>query len=193
MMPFALQKSSIVLPNYLSHYYENSIGPFVNLSDLPLEGAEAQLERIRRAGCTFASHRSADYLAVRRELEMRVRNIFIQKGGKPKRESPHYMILGSCSWGISWYVNGQELRIPLTDFSPEIMSFTYGDTFPAMRYQDNKPYRGQVFCLDEISKIVLQFDLPQNWNPDGLHGPDRYIEAQIWDDEPLKDYLHKKG
>ena len=180
-------------PNFLCHYYEAEIGPFVNLSDLPPSGAEAQLVRIRQAGCTFASQRSGDYLTIRCELEKRVRKCFIQKGGKPKRKSPHYMILGSCSWGKSWYIDGQELRIPLADFSPEIISFTYGDSFPAMRYQDGKPYRGQVFCLDEIPNLVLQFDLPQNWNPDGLHGPDRYIEAQIWDDEPLKDYLHKKG
>ena len=70
-------------PNFLSHYYEAAVGPFVNLSDLPLAEAEQHMTRIRREGQIFASKRSDDYLAIRRELENRVRNLFIQKGGKP--------------------------------------------------------------------------------------------------------------
>lgn len=177
------------LPDYLSHYYEAAIGPFVNLSDLPLEEAESHLERIRLTGETFASQRSADYLTVRRQLEEHVRNLFMQRGGRPKRERPHYMILGSCPWGLSWYLTGQELRIPLDQFSPDIISFTYGDTFPAMRYRDGKLYRGQVYRLEDLPGLVLEFGLPQVWNPEGKLGPDRYIEAQIWDDAPLVPYL----
>ena len=189
-MQFRLSES---VPDFLSHYYEAATGPFVNLSDLPLQEAESHLEQIRRAGKTFASQRSADYLILRRELEVRVRDIFIQKGGKPKRERPHYMILGACHWGFSWYIDARELCIPLTNFQTKIVSFTYGDTFPAMRYRDGKPYRGQVFRLEELPNLVLQFGLPQDRNPDGSGGPDRYIEAQIWDDAPLHKYLIRKG
>jgi hypothetical protein len=188
-MPPGTPKFSQQLPDFLSHYYEAAIGPFVNLSDLPLSEAEAHLQRIRRAGQTFASQRSPDYLKIRRQLEDRIRELFIQKGGKPQRERPHYMILGTCPWGLAWYLDGRELRIPLIDFPSEIVSFTYGDTFPAMRHQDGKPYRRQVYLLEELPELVLQFGLPQDWNPDGKHGPDRYIEAQIWDDAPLAKYL----
>lgn len=143
------------------------------------------LERIRQEGAIFASQRRADYLAIRGELEKRVRQLFIQKGGKPRRERPHYMILGSCPWLLNWYRAGRELRIPLDRFSFEIVSFTYGDTFPAMRYGDGKPYRGQVYTLAELEGLVAKYGLPQDWNPDGKLGPDRYIEAQVWDDEVL--------
>ena len=177
------------VPDFLSHNYDASIGPFVNLSDLAVQTAEVHLERIRQSGKTFASKRSVDYLAVRRELEDQVRKLFIQKGGKPVRRRPQYMILGTCPWMLSWYVRGCELRIPLKRFSPENLSFTYGDTFPAMRYPDGKSHRGQVYCLDEIPDLVLQFGLPQDWNLNGKHGPDRYIEAQIWDDAPLIEYI----
>ena len=177
------------IPDFLSHYYEFSIGPFINLSDLHPQQAEIQLTQIRQRGETFASQRSPDYLTIRRELESRVRKLFIQKGGQPLRPRPHYMILGSCPWGLSWYADGCELCIELDEFSPDIISFTYGDSFPAMRYQDNKPYRGKVFLLEELPELVLQFGLPQVWNANGDHGPDRYIEAQIWDDAPLKKYL----
>jgi hypothetical protein len=181
------------IPDFLSHYYDAATGPFVNLSDMPVKTAEMHLERIRQAGKTFASQRSADYLTIRRELEERVREQFLQKGGRPLRERPHYMILGSCKWLLSWYERGCELRIPLKQFLPEIVSFTYGDTFPAMRSNDGKLHRGKVYCLNELESLVLQFGLPQRCNVDGKHGPDRYIEAQIWDDAPLHKYTISEG
>jgi hypothetical protein len=177
------------IPDFLSHYYEARRGPFLNLSDLPLEEAEVLLQRIRQEGVIFASKRAADYIKIRRGLEEQVRELFVAKGGKPRRARPHYMILGSCPWVESWYVEGCELRIPLVDFDPAIVSFTYGDTFPAMRFQDGKPYRGQVYTLNELPDLVRGHGLPQEWNAQGQHGPDRYIEAQVWDDEPLEGWL----
>lgn len=177
------------MPDFLSHYYEGADGPFSNLSTLPLEQAEQILAEIRRNGNRFASQRSGDYLKKRLELEIKIRQCFEEKGGKPKLARPHYMILGICPWLKQWYVDGQELQIKLVSFPKECVSFTYGDSFPAMNYQDGKPYRGQVYILSELREIVQSYGLPQEWNPDGKGGPERYIEAQIWDDAPLKEYL----
>jgi hypothetical protein len=127
-----------------------------------------------------------DYLAIRRDLEKQVRQKFVAKGGAPQRLRPHHMILGSCPWVKSWYVVGRELRIPLSQFDPSKLSFTYGDTFLAMRYEDGKPYRKQVYTLAELPALIAAYGLPQAWNSDGKMGPDRYIEAQIWDDAPLR-------
>lgn len=179
-------------PKFLSHYYEADDGPFRSLTDLPEAQAEAVLQKIRRTGDRFASQRQEDYLSIRRELEERVRGLFIEKGGQPLRMRPHYFVLGECPWLKSWYVKGCELRLSLAKFSPNIVSFTYGDTFPAMRFLDGKPYRNQVFTLDELPGLVDQYGLPQVWNPEGTLGPDRYIEAQVWDDEPLKEYLQPR-
>lgn len=178
-----------MIPDFLSHYYEASKGPFRSLSDLRPDEAEVILNNLRQKGDVFASKRAEDYLDIRRSLEEKVRELFIKKGGKPRRQKPHYMILGACSWLKEWYLDGQEVRIPLIDFRPEIVSFTYGDTFPAMRYQDGKPYREQVYTLDELPELVNLHGLPQVWNCDGTHGPDRYIEAQVWADEPIKQFL----
>lgn len=171
------------IPDFLSHYYEASEGPFRNLSDLPEMEAEAVLQHIRQAGNRFASQRQDDYLAIRRGLEDRVRSLFIEKGGRPVRRRPHYLVLGACPWLVGWYSQGCELRVPLAMFAMDIISFTYGDTFPAMRFRDGKPYRGQVFTLAEVPDLVSQYGLPQLWNADGKLGPDRYIEAQVWSDE----------
>jgi hypothetical protein len=181
--------NQMIMPDFLTHYYENSAGPFSNLSMLSLEQAEQILEEIRRNGNRFASQRSSDYMQRRLELEDKIRKLFEAKGGKPKLTRPHYMILGTCPWLKEWYVDGQELQIKLVLIPECCVSFTYGDSFPAMNYRDGKAYRGQVFTAGELEEIIKRYGLPQVWNPDGKSGPERYIEAQVWDDTPLKEYL----
>ncbi|NHN32640.1 hypothetical protein [Paenibacillus agricola] len=157
-------------------------GPFRNLSDLEPEEAEKVLNEIRFQKKGFASKRSKDYLTIRRSLELKARELFILKGGKPKLSFPHYMTVGECPWLLEWFENGKELQIPITDFDPDTISFTYGDLFPTMRYQDGKIYRSQVYTLNEIYQVINDFGLPQEWNREGNNGPDRYIEVQVWDD-----------
>jgi hypothetical protein len=182
---------NIVFPDVIVHYYEASKGPLLSLSDLKLEDAEYILQQIRQEGIIFASKRNLDYLSIRKRLEEQIRQLFVEKGGQPKRAHPHYFILGSCDWVKTWYREGRDLRIPLKRIDPKVISFTYGDSFPAMRYQDGKPYRGQVYTLDELSVLIEQYGLPQVWNKEGKMGPERYIEAQLWDDQPVKEYLGK--
>jgi len=178
-----------MIPDYLYHYYDCSKKPFLNLSDLAQSEAEVVLQQIRQNEHSFASKRTKDYLATRHKLEVQIRNLFIEKNGKPQRETPHYMILGRCDWVKSWYTEGCELFMPLANFKPEHISFTYGDTFPTMRFLDDKPYRKQVYTLAELPDIIEEFGLPQKWNPEGKHGPERFIEAQIWDDTVLEEQL----
>ncbi len=178
-----------IYPDTLHHYYEAAQGPFRNLSDLSLAEAEVVLEGIRREGSIFASRRAPDYMCVRRELEARIRQLFIARGGRPRRAVPHYMTLGPCPWVKEWYRDGRELCIPLGAFDPLSISFTYGDLFPAMRYRDGKPYRGQVYTVSDLPELVHRFGLPQEWNPEGKLAPERYIEAQVWDDAPLAPFI----
>jgi hypothetical protein len=99
------------------------------------------------------------------------------------------MTVGACPWLREWYVQGCELSIPLSSFAPDVISFTYGDTFPALRLQDGRPYRSQVYTLAALPALIQQYGLPQEWNRDGQYGPERYIEAQVWDVTPLQLYL----
>lgn len=181
--------TSELIPDWLSHYYEASVGPFRSLTKLPIDEANRIQADLMAQRDVFAGKRQSDYLEIRRELELLVRDRFIRKGGRPQIQRPHYMILGSCPWLLTWYRNGKELRIPVRKFDWMTVSFTYGDTFPAMRYQDGKPYRGQVFRHEELPALIQEHGLPQFRNPNGQNGPDRYIEAQIWTDEPLESYL----
>lgn len=72
--------------------------------------------------------------------------------------------------------------LPLQD--ADRISFTYGDMFPtfSQRICDGREYRNNVYTYQEILQLINQYGLPQIWNPNGEHGPERYIEAQIWYD-----------
>lgn len=170
---------------FLYHYYSEEQGPFRNLSSLPVEEAEQILGQIKQKGVGFASRRSDDYLLIRHQLEQQARALFISKGGIPQNLYPHYMTLGACPWIESWFPDGRVLRIPLEEVKEDAISFTYGDLFPTMRYDDGKTYRGQVYTKQEILEMIRIYGFPQDWNPDGKLGPERYIEAQLWVDPML--------
>ncbi|KWX74568.1 hypothetical protein [Paenibacillus jilunlii] len=65
----------------------------------------------------------------------------------------------------------------VSSFSPECISYTYGDLFPTMRYLDGKPYRGQVYTLKELREVISQFGWPQEWNAGWTQGPERYTRG----------------
>ena len=182
--------------NYFYHYYEKRSGPFMNLSDLSLDEAKLVLNRIRRDKTVMASQRYDGYLERRRELELIARTIFCEKGGTPQRSTPHYMVIGACDWLQTWYQEGECLAIHHSAFSPDTVSFSYGDLFPTFspRITDRKEYRSQVYTWQEILELIEKYGLPQEWNPDGRYGPERYIEVQVWDDAPLAQYRkeHRK-
>ena len=173
------------------HYYEKQYGPFKNLSDLSLDKAKYVLGKIKAVNQLMAAHRFPGYLERRLELEQIARNLFIEKGGKPVRKAPHYMVVGECAWLQTWYNEGSCVKIPLTAFNPETISFSYGDLFPTFspRVTDQKEYRRQIYTLSEIIRIIEKYGLPQDWNSEGTYGPERYIEVQVWDDQPLMAYL----
>ncbi|MFC5402984.1 hypothetical protein [Cohnella soli] len=174
---------------HLYHYFEKDHGPFRNLSKLPIEEATHISHQLRSEGDVFASRRSEEYMLIRREIEQLARCQFIAKGGMPKNTYPHYMTLGPCKWLESWYRKPAVITIPSEEFSEESISFTYGDLFPTMRYQDEKPYRKQIYSRTEILNVIKEYGFPQDWNINGDKGPERYIEVQVWDEEVVGKYI----
>jgi len=180
---------------YLYHYFDRRTGPFRNLSDLPQARAKDILDAIRAKQEGFASQRDGAYLARRTELEQLAREMFIKKGGKPIRTVPHYMVAEACPWLLTWYREADCMKIPITDFDTDTVSFTYGDMFPTFspRVNDGREYRYKVYRYEEIVELIERYGLPQRWNEDGRYGPERYIEAQVWSDEPIERYIETHG
>ena len=178
---------------FLYHYYDKSIGAFVNLSDMSIDEANNILNEIKRTKPnTQNAKRNDDYMELRHYYEEILKTEFIKKGGIIKRNSPHYMVIEHSPWLSTWFENCSFIKIPIKEFDLKTVSFTYGDSHPVFsprkHKMDDKEYRRKLYTYDEILKIIKKYDLPQNWNDDGAYGPERYIEAHIWSDEVIDKY-----
>ena len=176
---------------YLYHYYDKAVGPFVNLSELPIEDAATILSTIKtKKPNTQAAQRHDKYLEYRRNCESILRAEFMKKGGIIHRTSPHYMVVEHSPWLSTWYDNSTFVKIPIEEIDIRTISFTYGDSMPAFSpsVNDGKEYRKKLYTYDEILFIIQKYGLPQDWNDDGKYGPERYIEAHVWSDEIIHRY-----
>ena len=177
---------------FLYHYYDKNIGPFKNLSDIPIEEANKILQEIAltkpNAQC---AKRNVEYMQARMYYENILRNEFLKKGGLIQRQVPHYMVVEHSPWLSTWYDNSAFIKIPIEKFDKNTISFTYGDSHPTFsdRVNDGKEYRKKLYTYDEILEVIKKYGLPQDWNDDGSQGPERYIEAHIWSDDVIKEYM----
>lgn len=176
---------------YLYHYYNKNSRPFLNLSDLEPEKADALLKEIRRTNpASFCAKRPPEYMKNRLYYESILREEFRKKGGKIERHVPHYMVVEHSPWLSSWYEESACIRIPVEEFDLRTLSFTYGDSHPTFsdRVNDGKEYRKKLYTYEEILGIIDRYGLPQDWNNDGAFGPERYIEVHVWSDETIDRY-----
>jgi hypothetical protein len=172
---------------YLHHYYDKTVGPFVSLSELPIEEARAVLENIRITKPHVQSaKRDAAYVDKRRNCERMLRERFIDMGGTVNRASPHYFVVGHSPWMNTWFDDTGVIKIYISEFDINTVSFTYGDSFPVFsdgpHKMVDKEWHKAVYMYDGIVRLIEKYGLPQDWNDDGAHGPSRYVEACVWDD-----------
>ncbi len=177
---------------YLYHYYDKRSGPFRSLTAVPDEEAQRILNSINeQRPYGFCAKRDSGYLEKRRSCEAKVREEFLKKGGIAVLDSPYYLVLEHSPWLSTWYEQGACIKIPIEEFDVRTISFTYGDSMPTFspKVNDGKEYRRKVYTYDEILKIIDKYGLPQEWNNDGLFGPERYIEAHVWSSETIGKFL----
>lgn len=177
---------------FLYHYYDASIGPFRNLSDIPEGEAEKILKDIAlNKPDTQCAKRAPDYMELRRYYENILRSEFLKKGGVIRRKSPHYMVVEHSPWLSEWFENSAHIKIDIKEFDLKTVSFTYGDSHPTFssRVNDGREYRKKLYTYEEILEVIKKYGLPQDWNNDGRNGPERYVEAHIWSDDVIRKYV----
>lgn len=139
---------------------------------------------------------TSHYLPRRRQIEQTMLKQLVGQGGRQIRDIPHYVILGTWS---HWENDDgfDSVAIPLGAFPSEVISFTYPDSWvsfvgerlsgePLPRF----PYHGRIYRLDELESLVREHGLPgERWRTEEQRRMETYIEAQIWDDLPLREYL----
>jgi len=191
---------------YLYHYYEKSCEPFRTITALPLDEAIAAYTAWRAAQPNSGVTTPEWYLNRRYNMEKRVRDKFIEIGGKPIRTAPVYFTLGANKGMETWYNTPVHIKIPVDEFDLNAVSFTYGDMFPVFNASLNtgEEWWGQVYNYEGILKLIDKYGFPEDpeYNmknrffpfPDGKNIGMylKFIEAQVWNDAILNKYRFGK-
>jgi hypothetical protein len=189
--------------DYLTYYYNTGTEPFRSLSVLPDGEAVRVMESLYRKykqNILFERFKDpARYLQDRRKTEEWVRAGFIEKGGRPREAYPICMVLGSSRWiernAPDARTHGT-IRIPLSSFADADVSFTLPDSMVSRWFAEEKPaayfqleYHGRIFTRTEILGLVEEKGLPEeHWQMALPPGVGFYIEAQVWNHQPLERY-----
>ena len=187
----------------LIHFYKRGTAPFRSLSALPDVKAIERMQALYMEGAVFWERfkEPARYLETRKQVEQWLRSEFIDKGGQPLAAYPIYMMLGRSKWMQTMIdsitrATTLEIQVPLSDFRENALSFTYPDSMVSfLLNQERNPayylpaYHGNVFTLTEIRTIIAANGLPgYKWGAELPGHLANYIEAQVWDHEPLMAY-----
>lgn len=167
----------------LFHYYDKRYGPLKSLSNLSLDEANQVINKIKKESPnSFCAKRDEAYMENRFHLEEILKEAFIKKGGKVEISHPNYFVVEEVKWLEEWFINPAHIEIDIKDLDINYISFTYGDSYPTFsnKVLDNKEYRKRVYTYSEILQMIDKYGYPNIWNKDGKHGPERYIEAQVW-------------
>ncbi|WP_395725980.1 hypothetical protein [Nakamurella sp.] len=196
----------VVTPDFATHYHRADRAPFLNLSDL----APTQLTQVL-AGLNSPDNaaRSARrfgvrYIDLRRATEALARQLFVDRGGRPERTSPHYFVLGESDWFAGLYADAAHVRVPLAALPPDCTSWTWGDSISslglgtAFGLPAPDPAHCNVFRIDELPAQVAIHGLPDRTDRTGYAGHEHtlindYVEIQLWSDLPIRRYLDSSG
>jgi len=185
---------------HLYHYFENTCLPFRTITALAFEQALAALREWRASNPSSGLTTEEWYLNKRYEMEKTVREKFIAIGGKPVRTAPVYFTLGANKGMLTWYNNPACIKIPVSEFALDTISFTYGDMFPVFNPAMNtgEEWWAQVYSYADIIKLIEKYGYPKDAEYDlknRIFPKDKpigrylkYVEAHVWSDEVLDRY-----
>jgi hypothetical protein len=189
--------------DYLVHLYKSGTEPFRTLSILPEQDAIRIMQSLYMAGSIFWERFDdpAGYLRLRKQIEQHIRQAFLAKGGTPRAPYPIYMAFGRTRWMLNsvdavTLATTTEIEVPLSLFEECDVSFTYPDSMVSFLLAKKTEteyylpdYYGKVFTLSEIRLIVESNGLPgEKWGNKLPGSLPNYIEAQVWNHEPLLAY-----
>ena len=191
------------IPDYVTHYYMASRAPFLNLSDLSEGALDPVMKHLAFERQSGQSSRvfGRRYMELRRLTEQKLRRLFVEAGGMPLRESPHYFVLGSSSWYQRLAKDTKQVTLDLVDLPEHATSITIPDSLTAMGlgegfglHVDAKPHHGKVYRLSELREVVERYGMPVDEQVGNYavyqHGPfEKYIEVQLWADGPVARFL----
>lgn len=189
-----MAESPYEIPTFLTHYYFEH--PFRSITMLDREARDRTLAEIARVRGLKRRLQSQFYFDERSKFELTMRDQFLAKGGEPELERPHYLILGENKlWAT---IAPNVLRISLESIPSKWLSFTYTDSWSAYVCADlngqnptpRKPQYGQVYRVHELPSLFETYGWPgERYETEKDWEHDIYVEAQLWSEEPLCEFL----
>ena len=138
------------IPDYLTYFFRERQTPFEVLSDLE--------EPVAQNILTQDTHWRGDgtYLAYRKQHERLLREKFIAKGGRSKRQYPIYMILGdSPVVGVIMYPECGKWSLKSAPEFDEKMNYIHTNNENKIRVYENIDPR---FILEDFYAKLSQFN-----------------------------------
>ena len=143
------------------------------------------------------------YWPRRRKTDAWLRAEFEKMGGRPVLPFPQYFVLGVSSYiselgNDNGYLN---IRIPLSEFNSDEVSFTYSDSMVSLWLSEeqreephfNSDLHGKVFTKEGILATVARYGIPNGeWDTDPRKAYDFFVEAQVWGQTPLQKFLNSE-
>lgn len=183
----------VSLPDLVTHNYHPARGIGGNICGLPPAEAERILDTMRALGRGLRP----DYLRKRLRVEDWLITAKHAKLGPTALSRPIYFFLGNFADGKD-PSRPNALVMPLNAFAPGSLTFTYADSMTSHQRgvvgadgaSGTPPHYGRVFTHGEIEAIVATLDLPdQEWEGPFGEARDLFIEVQVWDDRPIREWI----
>ncbi|MCL2884999.1 MAG: hypothetical protein FWF49_05905 [Oscillospiraceae bacterium] len=100
----------------------------------------------------------------------------------------------------TWFEHPAWIKIPVEEFDPDTVSFTYGDSFAVLNpvLDTGEPWWGNVCRYSDIVKLIEKYGFPDDPPYDmrrrifpldkPINDCRKFIEAHVWDDAVLDKY-----
>jgi hypothetical protein len=194
-----------MIPSFLTHYYEAERGPFKNICDL----SEAELDRLiaveKEANTAFNRFAlGKDFFKIRRAADDLLIKKYREKFGIMPAGRPFYAVLGGFDRTLSMYRDGRSIRLEISQFARENVTFMYPDHFVLVWSKGLYPappalFGSSVYIYEPVHDCLFTYDeLPEAFRTYSLERRiaqakqkdlwvSSYIEAHIWDPDIRKE------
>lgn len=176
---------------YLVNYRHKDSEPCRSITELPLEAAKRLAAKLHTGSFCRAHRRfGADfehYYEDRCKAEQRMHDAFRKCGGTPERRCPLYFTIQPSGVLSENYGEHCVIQIDLDEIEVGDISFTFGDSM-ALYYTEKLC---KVYTKNKLLEQLELFDNDVNKMLEQTDNQAVYIEAQLWSDKYLKEYLKK--
>lgn len=122
------------------------------------------------------------YLMQRITVEKIMRSLFRRKGGNPQLKYAHYFSVNQYTKLISFYNYPCVVKIPISCFDKDKISFTFGDSFYAFFVFSHLTKR-KLYMVNEMDDMMKRYPIDKYM---------KYIEMRLWDNpERYSKYMVK--